>query len=372
MNKASCLLLSFILIQGCADKNSEFSGFFCNPENNTIDITVDSLKLECIRPIIPGCSYIGYSGIFENSLFFADALFSTLFQFDRNGEYINAVIRNGNGPHEIPVNRIEAYYVSNEGHHYFLDSSTNLFEFDKDFTLVNQILYYWGAKIQKGNLYEKTDSYTTSWGDNVNLIVHDGIMYTNIYGEADDFNITVPDYYKTARIIEPRDVKTGQPLPLLGRISPAVGYMTAFQNDFFEITDRGDFVVAYEADDLIYVYDSRYRLKYSFGQPGTNMNRDYKTLSVQSFREDLIQEQETRGRYTSLDIAGDYIFRTYVTGKPNNETRLQIYDQTTLIGDIQVPDGFKVLGYISPYYYSAFICDADRDIIELYRFQLLQ
>ena len=121
--------------------------------------------------------------------------------------------------------------------------------------LVNSIFYYWSKKLTEGDLCEQTDSYTTAWGDNVNLTVHNGMFYTNVYGESEDFNITIPEYYETARIIEPRDAKTGEPFPLLGRITPAVGYMTAFQKDFFRITDSGDFFVAYEADDLIYVYD---------------------------------------------------------------------------------------------------------------------
>ena len=81
-------------------------------------------------------------------------------------------------------------------------------------------------------------------------------------------------------------------------------------------------------------------------------------------------EKMTKGRYTSLCVVGDLTFRTYRTGTPKNETRLQIYDRTTLIGDVQVPYGFKVMGYIEPYYYSEFICDEDKETIEIYRFKL--
>lgn len=366
------LLIIFLvfLFCGCTERKDSFSGFFCNPENNYIDLTVDSLELECLCPVISGFSYVGYSGISENNLYFADALFANLYQFDKDGNYLNSVIRYGNGPHEIPVNRLQAYCVSSERHHFFLDSSTNLYEFDQNFNLVNRVLYYWNKKITKGDICERTEPYSTAWGENVNLTVHDGLFYTNIYGESDEFNITIPEYYKTARIIEPRDVRTGDPFPLLGRITPAVGYMTPFQKDFFRISDSGDFFVAFEADDLIYVYNSKYKLKYSFGQPGKNMNKDYKTLNVENFYNDLMVEQEIRGRYTSLCVWGDLTFRTYLTGAPDYQNRLQIYDKTTMIGDVLVPSGFKVMGYIDPFFYSEFICDEDNENIEIYRFKL--
>ena len=370
MNKTAILYIALaLLFAGCVAQD-DYSVYFCEPESNLVDIKYDGLVLERFVPEVSGISYVGFSAISGDGLFWADALFGNLNQFDKEGNYHNTVIHYGNGPHEIPVNRLEAYCVSDQGHHFFLDSTTNLYDFDKDFDLVNSIFYYWSKKLTEGDLCEQTNTYTTAWGDNVNLTVHNGMFYTNVYGESEDFNITIPEYYETARIIEPRDAKTGEPFPLLGRITPAVGYMTAFQKDFFRITDSGDFFVAYEADDLIYVYDSNYKLNYSFGQPGKNMNKNYKSLSVDNFRNDLLEEEETKGRYTSLCVVGDLTFRTYRTGTPKNETRLQIYDRTTLIGDVQVPYGFKVMGYIEPYYYSEFICDEDKETIEIYRFKL--
>ena len=364
------LLFIVFLSCSCAERKDNFSGFFCDPENNFIDLDIDTLELECLRPTMSGISYVGFSAISGESLFWADALFANLNHFDKEGNYLNTVIHYGNGPHEIPVSRIQAYCVSSERHHFFLDSSTNLYEFDQNFNLVNRVLYYWNKKITKGDICERTEPYSTAWGENVNLTVHDGLFYTNIYGESDEFNITIPEYYKTARIIEPRDVRTGDPFPLLGRITPAVGYMTPFQKDFFRISDSGDFFVAFEADDLIYVYNSKYKLKYSFGQPGKNMNKDYKTLNVENFYNDLMVEQEIRGRYTSLCVWGDLTFRTYLTGAPDYQNRLQIYDKTTMIGDVLVPSGFKVMGYIDPFFYSEFICDEDNENIEIYRFKL--
>ncbi len=364
------IIIVILTVSGCSGQEKEYAQFFCFPENNGEEITVYGLDLECIHPDVTGISYVGYSGIKGDNIYFADCIFSRLYQFNKEGGFEKIAIHKGNGPHEIPTNRIEGYCISDEGHHYFLDSSTNLYEFDDAFNSVNQLLYYWGKKITNGEICELTDSYVTRWGELINFTVNKGRLYTNIIGESENFNITIPAYYKEARIIEQRDARTGAPISLLGRISPAVGYMTAFQGDFFKITDSGCFVVAYEADDLMYVYDTDYKLKYSFGQPGWNMNKNYTPLSVEDFQNMYIQEIKTKGRYTSLSIYGELTFRTYFTGKPSNETRLQIYNKTTLIGDIQVPDGFKVMGYIDPYYYSNIICDEDLELISIYRFKI--
>ena len=368
---AKLYIASALLFAGCVAQD-DYSVYFCEPESNLVDIKYDSLVLERFVPEVYGVSYVGYSGLSGDKLYFADHLYANLYRFDADVKFEDVVIRRGNGPHEIPTNGVEAYFVSADGHHYFLDSTTNLFEFDKDFNLVNSLFYYWSKKLTQGEKCERTDSYCTSWGTNVNLFVSGNKMYTNVSGESEDFNITIPEYYKLARIIEPRDLFTGAPYPLLGRLSPAIGYMTAFQGSFFTITDEGDFHVAYEADDLMYVYDKNYWLKYSFGQRGRDMDKGYKPLSINNFRKELDEELQTRGHYTSMNVVGDFTFRTYVTGKPSCETRLQIYEGTTMVGDIVVPEGFNVIGKIGQYFYSGFICDEENETMEAYRFKLLE
>ena len=49
---------------------------------------------------------------------------------------------------------------------------------------------------------------------------------------------------------------------------------------------------------------------------------------------------------------------------------LQIYKDGVLLGDINVPKGLKVMGYVSPYYYSYVIADEEREIMYMYRFKL--
>ncbi|MBQ9172521.1 MAG: DUF4221 family protein [Bacteroidales bacterium] len=360
------LLLPFIL-SSCKDKSTDTQDYFCKPKDNSVKISIEKLSIEelDIEPI--NVSYIGYSGISGEKLYFADKLFGTLYQFDKDGQCDGPKIMFGNGPSELP-SPPESYFVSPEGHHFFVGGSTDVYEFDEKFEKINSFMFL-RKKLSEGEIYETTDFYMTYYG-NVNLIVDDGKMYMNVTGGNDELDATSRDFYKVARIIEKRDAKTGDPYALLGRLSPSIKYMTAFQQYYFKITPEHDFIVSYQADDLMYVYDQDYKLKYSFGQPGRDMNRDYVELKVDDFANMLQNERETKGCYNSLGIANGLVFRTYWTGIPTDRTRLQIYDGTTMIGDVDVPEGFKVLGYIAPYYYSEFICDEEAETMKLYRFKL--
>lgn len=360
------VILSFFL-SSCKENGNEKDTFFCKPTNNKVDISINNLSFEELDVNPDNTSYVGFSGIYGNKLFFADRLFSTLYQFDATGKCEGAKILHGNGPSEIPA-RFEDYTISDDGHHFFIGSSTDIYEFDGSFNKVNNYMFL-NKKISEGDVYEKTDFYMTFYS-NVNMTVNDGILYMNVTGGNDDLDMTSKDYYGVSRIIEKRQAATGDIIGYYGRMSPSVGYMTAFQKDFFRINDAGDIFVAYEADDLIYVYDKDFKIKYSFGQSGKSMNRDYLELKVDGFASMLQSEQDTKGRYTSLRVSNGLVFRTYWTGLPNNKTRLQIYDGTTLIGDVDAPDNFKVLGYIAPYYYSEFICDEEAETMKLYRFKL--
>ena len=135
--------------------------------------------------------------------------------------------------------------------------------------------------------------------------------------------------------------------------------------------DNGNFYLSFECDSLIYVYDNRYTIKYSFGFEGIGMNLDYLTLRPgKEYVEQCSQERKNKGYYTSIKKIGDNLFRTYKTGNNADYERLQIYQNRTLVGDVEVPNGFRVMGYLAPYFYSHIIADEDRETLTMYKFAL--
>ena len=64
------------------------------------------------------------------------------------------------------------------------------------------------------------------------------------------------------------------------------------------------------------------------------------------------------------------MFRSYSKGEKESSDGLQIYQDRTLIADIDVPKGFKPIGYIKPYLFSDAIVDEGKMRVYVYRVRL--
>lgn len=369
MNKVVSLLVLAVVAACASNGEGSYDSFFGEPANNEVDMKVDSIIFEKIPLPEINTSYSGYSEIYDDKLFFADALFSYVYEFDRDGHLVGRHLGYGQSSNELPIKSIEGYAVSENGHHYFIGSTTDIYEFDSSFNKVNAYLFL-NNKRESSNRYDKTDYYPTDYG-NVNLVVREGKMYMNVDAGDDVSNITTNDYYTNARIIESRNSIDGTDPQYLGRLTPALKVMGAMQKDRFVVDEDGNFIVCYEPDSLMYVYGKNFKFRYSFGHAGKSMNTDYVTLVMSdNVYDDYLKEHEEKGWYSSVCKANGLVFRTYETGSPACQTRLQIYDGTTEIADVCAPRNFRVLGYIPPYYYSTFILDEDAETIELYKFRI--
>lgn len=369
MNKVVSLLV-LAVVAACASKGGgSYDSFFGAPVKNKVNIKVDSITFEKIPLPEINTSYSGFSGIFGEKIFFTDALFSYLYEFDKDGHLLGRHLGYGQSSAELPIKSVEGYAVSDNGHHYFMGATTDIYEFDSSFNRVNAYIFL-NNKKESSNRYDNTDFYPSDYG-NINLVVRGGKMYMNVVSGDDVSNITTNDYYTNARIIESRNSIDGTDPQYLGRLTPALKVMGAMQKDRFVVDEDGNFIVCYEPDSLMYVYGKNFKFRYSFGHAGKSMNTDYVTLVMSdNVYDDYLKEHEEKGWYSSVCKANGLVFRTYETGSPACQTRLQIYDGTTEIADVCAPRNFRVLGYIPPYYYSTFILDEDAETIELYKFRI--
>lgn len=64
------------------------------------------------------------------------------------------------------------------------------------------------------------------------------------------------------------------------------------------------------------------------------------------------------------------LFRSYQKGIGCASDGLQIYQDGILIGDVDVPKGLKIMGYVKPYYYSYVLPNEEKEKLYLYRFKL--
>lgn len=84
------------------------------------------------------------------------------------------------------------------------------------------------------------------------------------------------------------------------------------------------------------------------------------------------EEHATKGHYTSLEYIDEtgILLRTYQRGGDSKDDGMQIYKDGILIGDVSVPKGMKVTGYISPYYYSQVVPEEAEGKLKIFRFKL--
>lgn len=379
------LLVAGMLPLACSQLDSEYKSFFAEPveAENKIDIKFDSLELQEFCPMLNSTSYITFSTVIrDSSIYYSDYLFATIEKFDKNLNHIASYLGHGKGPNEYDCDVICGHYIDEKGHHFLNDGSLFYAEYDKDFNRLWQHDFSAEYSATKGSdkydYFSRPYTQTSAFEPLTSFTVRDGIAYNSV--GARGYTGTFEEYmdkkfHKQARVISLTDLEKKEFLAPLGRRSPHDAKNSLLTDCYFSIDYAGSFFVGYMQDKNIYVYDKDFKLLYSFGQPAKRMNRQYAGLKKDQIEWDIFKniirsEIDNKGYYTSVNIVGDYIFRSYCTGAPEDTGGLQIYEGTTMIADITVPKWFKVAGYIAPYYYSAFIGDEENETMKIYRFKL--
>jgi hypothetical protein len=107
------------------------------------------------------------------------------------------------------------------------------------------------------------------------------------------------------------------------------------------------------------------------------MNDDYFTtdnISVAADNDKFIKDRQEFGYYANLFHATNenLALRTYSTGKVDlhSTSRMQIYEGFTLIGDVEVPNGFEIINYQSPYFYAQKRNEEEEMPLEIIKFEI--
>lgn len=359
-----------VAVSGCG-KKKDHASFFAPPTTTGQNIILDSIAVDSIDVVVPNSSYAGFDNMHGDRIFFADKYFCWVYEFDKDGRQVARHVGQGRAPHEISLKEVMGYGVSPRGEHYFVGSARDVYVFDPAFTTQRRLSFLPDpAGARDKEVFERSDFYSPDY-DNMIVREHKGTLLFNVTGGDEQSNISHRNYYTNSRIIMAVDADKGNVTDIMGRISPAVKYMSAFWRHQYDIDDDGNFFVSFEADPVIYVYNNRFDLRHAFGHIGRGMNSDYDELSAgREYGALSAKEREEKGYYTSIRTIGDYVFRTYKTGGNMKNDRMQIYRDMTLVGDVAVPRDAAVMGYIAPYYYFHILADENKETLTLYRFRL--
>jgi len=385
-NKIIYIAFLSILLSGCADQ-SKNEAFFPSVNKSKKLLSIDSLRMDTITLEKVQYSLDGFLQIYSNNLSLIDKRFGWIYNFDISGKLISRNLGQGRGPGEIQAGNIDGHTVLKSGEHVFIGSSWDVHILNKDLGYIKRLTMNWHNSTPDIESNPNPDPnepivYTLDYANLRILSDSRNNVYMPIYSEHPYFNGMVSkSYYENGRILLKLDLSNGDVTSLLGRRSPEYlkyNFLPQFAAFSFYIDGKDNFYISHEIDSLIYVYNSEFKPLYSFGYSGKDMNTDYPELSqldAKKFRKLYFEDKPKRGYYKDIIFFQDLnnlVFRSYSKGSQNKYDGLQIYQNNTLIGDVNVPKGFKVVGYLSPYFYSDVFFDEALNKLSVLKFKLLE
>lgn len=352
-----------------------FCLYSCSQGSGTDDvirdrkISINSLKLDSVQLVIEDLSGAGFSGIYRDSLFFFDEYFSYLYPMDADGKVGNRLLGMGMGPSELPIRSPLGIAPNSQGSGRlaFLGGSNDFYLFDG--TGVKRV-----GMLPEGELGSYTSSSAYTLWDETILRQSDNHLFYNVQGNSEETSLVEKaDYPLNAFIL----MKVGL---ADGKMSPVGHYSETYRENwdklkllpkyYFDLDEEGNVYLTFQGDSLLYRMDSDLNMKQAFGFQGKDMDLNYKTAGsdMEEFMNAYQVNFMEKGYYNWVKKVGNYLFRSYQ--KSEGRFGLQIYENTTLIGDVETPSCIKVVGYVAPYFVSEIACDEETNSLKYYRFRL--
>lgn len=333
-------------------------------------ITVQELTLETVTvDSIENCSYTGFSGTCHDSLYFMDEQLSYYYTISPEGKIGSRNLGLGKSSQELPTHPMGVSYN---------DLSRELVTMGGTYDG-----YVYDGKIRKFRMQPEgsKDSYVSSssytFWDYVIMRNDKYYMYYNVICDSEPIglNSSNKDYFAKAAIIMKVSLTDGKMTPIGNYPDFYVenqGKVKQLPYYYFDLDDNGGFFMTFQADSLIYHYDSDFKQLGTFGFKGRDMDTDYSNPGTtdEDFAKAIQDDQEHKGYYTWLERVGDYTFRSYQKSSKAASYGLQIYKGSTLIGDVDVPRGFKVAGKVGDYFVSHIVIDEEAQKLYFYKFKL--
>ncbi|MDR2145275.1 MAG: DUF1573 domain-containing protein [Tannerella sp.] len=348
---------------------------------NLIPVKLDSMET----------SYVGYFWLNRDTLYFSDMYYFYIYSLRPDGSIISRHVGRGQGPNEVTHFDFSIPFADG----YYLHSTSNQYRyfFNNQWQMENQGVVYWAWQ----RWGKKEFEYQVNHPDPASKNFYDEYVlsyllpvWLNQMQQWDSTHIAVyvitglpklnwldntGHYYDYTRIIALIDVHTGEVDRILGRRSPFFLEKPNIPTmDFIGFTQAADTLfVSFFPDSAIYMIDKMEdRAIGKFGRKGRNMNTSY--MSINSWAEEWEREKEdwdTYGFYTYLkyDEKRQLLFWGYQQGAHSEYDGLQIYKNHALIGDVDVPKGFYLIGYYNDQLIGA-IEDKEIKELELYYYKV--
>ena len=365
------ITVTLLTLFSCNNTNSNYPEISNIPTKDKI-VAYDKYETITIEPNIP-TSQIGKLEIINGTLCYIDYLFCYLYYISDDGLLKERKLGIGNGPNEINCGAISTYSVMQNGDISFFGSSDDIYIYSPELRHKKDASFRLKRDRNKmaPEVEKNPDDFETytfprfivcrTFGDKV---------YINNNSTAHGFNyFETPDKYaQSCRIITEYDIPNkkigrllGNGLPEMYKGSSDKNYV--FSEFTFDIDEKGNFYIAFLADSLIYKFNKDFKPATAFGYKGKDMDTDYISITKpKDIYQKANEQYNTKGWYTWIEYIPEknWLCRSYHKGDSHNYDGLQIYKDNILIADINVPVGFRPIGYIRPYLYSDAVVENDK------------
>lgn len=272
--------------------------------------------------------------------------------------------------------------MSDEGELGMTGSSGDYEYYTKDISVINRfyLSYSDENRVDDGS---HTNFKIYSFPDDQPMVTRlkDGKLYMSMNTDNPEFCLllTPKQYLEGAYHLGVVDLKEGKDLPMEIQGFPALyredpsKYPFFLDNIDFDFDSNGNLYLGYNADPLIYVFDTERNPIHAFGLTGRDMDTSYESMNTIDDVQKVAETILDKGFYSWIEYIDETgtLFRSYKKGSHSEFDGLQAYSSKgQIIADVEVPKGFKVIGYIAPYYYSQIYSDEETSSLYIYRFKL--
>lgn len=368
----------FILVLGC-NKQSVVK-YWESSVKGEKQLLINNIHIDTFFVDGRHTSSVGHWHYFNNKFIWSDYLFSSFYLYDTNLVFKNRVLGKGNGPKEIPASIAACSF--NSDRIFILGPSWDFYEVDTMWNVTRKSRFGFdpqGVPLSRLSNNPKSHYlgiYELNYsGINLNYW-NSNYVILPIESTHPLFNGYISDkYYEEARILALLDLNESKIERIFGRYSTfyqKYKYIPQFSNVMFDV-EGDNIIIGYEADSLIYAFKNLDTLSYKFGYCGREIGMKYPEVkSFDNYREIDAEHRPKYGFYKYIKCFPDMdiLFRGYQKDGEQDQDGLQIYWQNNLMGDIDVPKGFRVFGFVQPYFYAEGIPDLLTQKLPLYRFNL--
>ena len=314
-------------------------------------------------------------------LLFADMLVVPTSIYSSEGVFERKIFVKGNGPNEI-VSQAFAVLPLRDGGYAYLNQLSQLLYFDASINLlssydllrepmrgvdIDDLLRNPNPELPSMYEHEAYNNKIVEFGRFIVFPITTEHMHYNGFMK----NSRAKEYYRDSYTLMATDRNMVDKPRLFGNFPPV--YNTRMLPNFmthYVCANESHLFVSYEADSLIYAYDTRLQPAFAFGANGVGVKDNYpQVTSLEQHEETNKKHHAQYGHFLKMVYGNGYLLRQYQ--RPGAVNALQVYKDYKLVCDEEMPyKRFELVGYIAPYFYAVVDIDFEYETYTMLRFQL--